>query len=102
MYVSGRITLLLNFSSQQLINASASVIATHAYASADRTKSAFTFLQASAVMFIQCPPGEIFFVANITCPFTFILKGLQSQKLAIAFCSSDNCTPASCTAFASL
>ena len=63
--------------------------------SADCQKSASTFLHANRVMFIQCPPGEIFFVANMTWPLMFILKGLQSQKLAIAFCSSVRFSPIS-------
>ena len=43
--------MLLYFSSQQLINASASVMETQAYAAVLLAISAFVFLQASAVIF---------------------------------------------------
>src|SRR6516164_4966975 len=49
----------------------------------------FVCLEATAAIFIQCPPGEIFFEAKYKCPCVFRSKGLQSQKLAISFSSFD-------------
>ena len=53
--------------------------------------SASALRDAMATMPIQWPPGVIFFVANIVCPCTCITYGLQSQKAAIARCSSVRC-----------
>src|SRR5215216_4824010 len=51
---------------------------------------------------IQCPPGEIFFKPMLMCPWNCTAKGLQSQKLAISFCSSERCLTVSQTSFASV
>ena len=64
--VSGRITPERNFSSHAAMKASASAMAVRAY-------DALLFRAACAAMPIQCPPGEIFFVANMVCPCTFIV-----------------------------
>src|SRR4051812_15223622 len=50
--------------------------------------SASAFRETIPTIPIQCPPGVIFFVANIVCPWTCITYGLQSQNEAIARCSS--------------
>src|ERR1700733_3779363 len=94
IYVSGLITLLLYFSSQQLIKASNKVMAVKVYAAEVSIKLSFFLAAMIPIIDIQCPPGEIFFVANIRCPEVFKANGLQSQKLAISFCSPVNCLPA--------
>src|SRR5215204_5319496 len=100
--VSGLTRLLRNFSSQQLINPSNNAIAVFVYAYTVALKSLFAFCDAMPTIFIQCPGGENFFVANITWPCTFILNGLSSQKLAICFCSSVKLSPIFFTSIALL
>src|SRR5689334_12395229 len=51
-------------------------------------RSTFLSLQIMPMIPIQCPPGVMALVANMACPTIFTLKPLQSQKLAMAFCSS--------------
>ena len=61
------------FSSQQAIKASLSEMAVKANTSMVPFQSFLAVAEAMEAMPIQCPPGVIFLVANMTCPFTFIL-----------------------------
>src|SRR6185312_750765 len=102
IYVSGRITTLRYFSSQQAMKQSLIVTATHAYVSADLTGPALVFSQTNLIIFIQWPPGEIFLVAYITWPLWVTSKGLQSQKFAMFLCSVVLLFPCFNTSMASL
>src|SRR4030095_1921116 len=72
------------------------------YAATVVEKSALAFCAAMPTIFIQWPGGENFLVANITCPLTFNLKGLSSQKSAICFWSSVRLFPTSITSIIAL
>ena len=93
MTVSGRITLLRNFSSHADTNPSESATLTRAYTAAERIASARAWRAAAPAMPIQCPPGDSFFVANIECPCTCSVYGLHSQKFATARCSGVSDLP---------
>ena len=50
---------------------------------------------AIAAMLIQWPPGDIFLMPTIRWPMWFDANGLQSQKRAMARCSTSSLRPAS-------
>src|SRR5215217_7274454 len=66
--VTGRMCWYLNFCSQQVIITSCIAIDESTYASALFSASAFAFLQAMAVMPIQCATGVIFLLPYIRWP----------------------------------
>ena len=65
IYVSGRITLVLNFSSQQLIKLSKIPIDVFVLAKTAVSKSALDFFSAILAILIQWASGVFFFLANI-------------------------------------
>src|SRR5690606_2127862 len=98
--VSGRTRLLLYFSCQQLMNASCNVMATIVCTNTAESSGSSALILAMPAMPIQCPPGEIFFSPIAMCPENLTAKGLQSQKLAMSFCSSVRFLPVSYTSIA--
>ena len=80
--------MLRYFSSQETIKASARVRATRLYVARASTGVSPCCRMAMPAMPIQCPPGEIFFRPKERCPWWCVTKGLQSQKAAMARCSS--------------